>query len=348
MKSKITTFSNNKSIHVSLMIKFILFLCLCYIFFIERFPHWEIFTGRTRILIGHIADIPSVDTYHTILNKVLKEEHFESCFIVGSILHDMLQDKSTEWRLPNVLSGGQPLSRMLTRIASQRCERFTIGFGCSKTGYASCGIIDDDKEYRDYEAGIPLPGVELKVVDPSGTILKKGERGELYIRSTSRFPGYMNDKEKTNAAQTTSGWYKTDDSAIITQDDRLLVDGRISDSVVRTALGFQSLTVLEGKLKQHSAISNAVGITFLDDSHFRQICFAILSDPKIEITDTELVNYLLSSESRKVDFWDKITVPKNFVFFESFPKTYTGKINRKQIAAICKKVILERSAHAVE
>ena len=79
--------------------------------------------------------------------------------------------------------------------------------------------------------GRPLPGFELRIVDPR-TSEVRGERevGELELRSPSVTPGYYRNPEAT-AATFDDGWLRTGDLAYLV-DGQLVVCGRLKDVII--------------------------------------------------------------------------------------------------------------------
>ena len=310
----------------------------------SRFPYWEIFTGGKRTLIKNSAAIPSRGVYTKVLRKLLQEDMSESTTISPVHLHQLCQDENTTWRFRNVSLSGYPIPRTITRLGSKVCDRLVVLYGSSEMPCVSYGIIDNGKEHLDYECGKPVPGIEVKVVDSNERLLPRGKRGELYIRSVIPFYGYMLDEARTTDSRTATGWYKSGDSAIITKDGVMVVEGRISDSVIESREGYLSVTIWEDRLRQHSAIQDAVVVIFDDDEHYKRVCYAILPKPKASITDAEVVDFLLDTKNRIADLWDKTELPTTTVFFDHpFPKTHSGKINRKMVAEICKENLTGKS-----
>ena len=255
---------------------------------------------------------------------------------MSQIFLELIADDTAAWRFNHVATGGEPIPRMFTRVASQNCNKLVIRYGSSEIALASYVEIDKDREYLDYDAGRPFPGTELKVVNPDGGLLERGERGELWIRSPIRFAGYMNDEEKTNDVLTVTGWYKTGDSAWITGYGHLIVEGRLSDSLFVASDRTQPLALWEGKLKQHPAVRNAVVVVYVDDRLYKRMCIAVVPKAGVQVSVEDLVNHLLDSSNRSNDLYHNLIIPRNFVFFESFPTTHTGKVNRKEVSDICK------------
>jgi len=79
--------------------------------------------------------------------------------------------------------------------------------------------------------GRPLPGFELRVVDPrTGAVRGDREVGELELRSPSVTPGYYRNPDVT-AATFHDGWLRTGDLAYLV-DGRLVVCGRLKDVII--------------------------------------------------------------------------------------------------------------------
>ena len=231
-------------------------------------------------------------------------------------------------------------------LGSERCERWVVMYGSSELAFVSWHVINDEREHVDYEAGYPLPGTEVKVVDSNGALLRRGERGELYIRSPVRFPGYMTEPEQTKKEETATGWFKSGDSAIMTQDGCLIIEGRMSDSIVKTQEGLLSVALLECKLKQHSSVQDAVVLVLKDKDHFNRVCCAIVPKPGTRVNENQLKELLLDHGSQIIDIYRTIQLPKYFLFFNSFPTTHSGKIDRKALANTCMKKERESMAKA--
>ncbi|HYD08679.1 MAG TPA: AMP-binding protein [Acidimicrobiales bacterium] len=78
--------------------------------------------------------------------------------------------------------------------------------------------------------GRPVPGLEIRVVDPSGHVLGAREVGELQVRGTSVTPGYY-ERPDVTAATFDGDWLRTGDLAYLV-DGELVVCGRIKDVII--------------------------------------------------------------------------------------------------------------------
>jgi len=121
------------------------------------------------------------------------------------------------------------------------------GYGLTEAGTAI--TVNDLKPFRADTVGKPLPGMEVKIVDPAADGV-----GEVYVRSKTIMAGYLNDPELT-AEAFSDGWLKTGDLGRFDATGHLMLSGRKKNMIV-TEEGkniypedieavFESLTVKE-------------------------------------------------------------------------------------------------------
>ncbi len=90
----------------------------------------------------------------------------------------------------------------------------------------------DPLDKRLASAGRPLPGCEIKLVDPEGLEVKTGEPGEILSRGPECFLGYT-DAALTAKVFDQDGWYHTGDVGVLDPDGYLSITDRISDVIIR-------------------------------------------------------------------------------------------------------------------
>ncbi|MEZ5916745.1 MAG: AMP-binding protein [Parvularculaceae bacterium] len=89
-------------------------------------------------------------------------------------------------------------------------------------GNATVGEPDDPIEAKINTNGRPLPGMELKIVDPqTGEALSVGETGLVLLRGRTP-PGYLNNPEETAKALRSDGWFDTGDLGSLDADGRFI------------------------------------------------------------------------------------------------------------------------------
>lgn len=80
--------------------------------------------------------------------------------------------------------------------------------------------------------GPPLPGVDVRLVDPGGTDVLAGDPGELWVHGPNVFPGYWHDEPATAQALTDDGWLRTGDVGVIEDDGDLRLVDRLKDLII--------------------------------------------------------------------------------------------------------------------
>lgn len=81
--------------------------------------------------------------------------------------------------------------------------------------------------------GLPLPGIQVRVVDQAGSNpLKTGETGAIQVKGPNVFKGYWNMPEKTAAEFTEDGFFKTGDLGYVDERGYLKIVGRDKDLII--------------------------------------------------------------------------------------------------------------------
>lgn len=93
--------------------------------------------------------------------------------------------------------------------------------------------VGDSEDIRYNTVGRPIPGVEIKIVNPiSREEIAKGEVGELAIRGYN-MQGYYNNPQKTAEVIDEEGWLYTGDLAKYYDDENISIVGRCKDMIIR-------------------------------------------------------------------------------------------------------------------
>jgi long-chain acyl-CoA synthetase len=98
------------------------------------------------------------------------------------------------------------------------------GYGLTEAGTAI--TVNDLKPFRADTVGKPLPGMEVKIADPSPDGI-----GEVYVRSKTVMSGYLNEPELT-AETIVDGWLRTGDLGKLDAQDHLHLSGRKKNMIV--------------------------------------------------------------------------------------------------------------------
>jgi long-chain acyl-CoA synthetase len=128
--------------------------------------------------------------------------------------------------------GGAPaapgtLDRVRQRLPQLRL--FDV-YALSETCAPVSVLLDAEAARRPGTIGRPVPYADVRLVDPAGAEVPRGEPGELWVRSPTVTPGYWGDEP---APLTPDGWLRTGDLARMDDEGYLTVVGRAHDLIIR-------------------------------------------------------------------------------------------------------------------
>ncbi|MFL5817331.1 MAG: AMP-binding protein, partial [Conexibacter sp.] len=215
-----------------------------------------------------------------------------------------------------------PIDVMRQVIERMHMTDVTICYGMTETSPVSTQTGPDDLlEKRVSTVGQVHPHVEVKVVDPeTGTVLARGERGELLTRGYSVMLGYWEDPERTAAAIDDDGWMHTGDLATIDDEGYVDIVGRSKDMVIRGGENVYPREV-EEFLHGHPDIAD-VAVLGVPDVRFGEELMAwIKLRPGAQLSDDDVRAYC---DGRIAHF----KVPRYLKFTDEFPMTVTGKVQK--------------------
>jgi fatty-acyl-CoA synthase len=185
-------------------------------------------------------------------------------------------------------------------------------FGMTEAcGGVSWSAPGDPYEQRMTTGGLPLRGVDVRIVDPeTGEEMPVGERGEITYRSPGLFERYHNDPEKT-AESMRGGWFHSGDLGTVDADGRLTFVGRLKDML---KVGGENVAAveIEAYLGTHPAvlIAQVVGIP---DERYGEVPAAFVEVvPGHTPTEAELIAYCRDRIAR-------FKVPRHVRFVSEWP-----------------------------
>ena len=114
-----------------------------------------------------------------------------------------------------------------------------------------------DGERRPGSVGLPLPGVEVKVMKADGTPAADNETGELWLRGANVFRAYWKREDASKAAFV-DGWFKTGDIGSRAPDGYYTLSGRQSDLIISGGFNIYPREVEEFLMEQAEVAEAAV------------------------------------------------------------------------------------------
>lgn len=172
---------------------------------------------------------------------------------------------------------------------------------------------------RPTSVGKVLPGVEVALVDRSGTPVDIGDEGEIVVRSPGVFVGYLDDEATTDEVLSDDGWLWTGDVGIFDEDGYLYLVDRIKDIVIVSGFNVYPAEV-ENVLMQHPKVT-AVIVTGAADEFTGETVVAHVSGTATREELEALADEQLSRYKR----------PTDYQFLAELPIAATGKAIRRAL-----------------
>ena len=200
------------------------------------------------------------------------------------------------------------------------------------TEVAIASIANREPRHIDSRSvGMPLDGIEFRVVDQNDVDMPEEAPGELVVRAAGDDPGrglfggYYKDPEATVNAWR-NGWFHTGDVVSRRADGTYCFIDRAKDIIRRSGQNI-SASEVEAALRAHPDVALAAAVPVKDDLREEEVLACIvLRDPAHAGRDTaeRLVRWSL-------DRLAYFKAPGWIVFVDSLPVTYTQKIRKRDL-----------------
>ncbi len=235
--------------------------------------------------------------------------------------------------LERVIIGGAASSPTLVREVEEELGVTSIsGYGLTETSPAlshsfvkhGFDLEGEEKYARQAMSGFADPGTEMRVVDDRDVDVPRDGKtvGEIITRSDGVMKGYWNQPDAT-AEALRGQWFHTGDMATIDKDGYLLIVDRKKDIIVSGGENISSLEV-EKTIMAHPVVLEAAVIPVPDEKWGEVPKALVVLKPGAQAGESELIEFC---RSRLAHY----KCPRSVEFFDSLPKTGTGKILKRDL-----------------
>ncbi len=276
-----------------------------------------------------LAVVPDITKMATI-KKILLERHINT--IAGVPYHfAVLTRRGDKEKLDSIrlvtIAGEAPSKHLVEKVRiSYPKARIHIMYGLTEASTRLTTLPSEDLERKEGSIGLPIGGVELKIMDEEGRELGPHQQGELIARGENINPGYWKD-EKLTRKTIINGWLHTGDIVKKDEEGYYYHVGR-KDFVFKSGGEKIVPDVIERVLREIEGIRDAAVFGRKDASIGNRICAVVVKVKGSNLTSGEI----LSICQTRLDRW---WVPHEVIFAEEIPKSPNGKIRydalKKQI-----------------
>ena len=261
--------------------------------------------------------------------EVLKKRPFHMLPAVNTLFNALLQHpefKTVDFSTLYVSqAGGMAASEGTARawLKTTGCG-MVEGWGMSETCAIGTNNPVTNTEFTG-TIGLPLPSIDIAILDDDGKPVAQGESGEIGIRGPNVMTGYYNQPEENAKAFTADGFMRTGDIGIMDARGYTKIVDRKKDMIIVS--GFNVFpNELENVISLCPGVVECAVIGIPDEKQGEAIkAFVVKSDPS------------LSEEDVARFCQDKLTGykrPKHIEFRDSLPKTNVGKILRRELRPV--------------
>ncbi|MGW0906150.1 acyl-CoA synthetase [Streptomyces sp. NPDC002853] len=255
-------------------------------------------------------------------------------FGVPTMYHRIAEALPTDPGLAKALSGARILvsgSAALPvhdheRIAAATGRRVIERYGMTETLMNTS--VRADGEPRAGTVGVPLGGVELRLVDETGAVTADpSEVGEIEVRGPNLFTEYLNRPDATAAAFTPDGWFRTGDMAVRDDDGYVRIVGRKATDLIKSGGYKIGAGEIENALLEHPGVREAAVTGEPDDDlGERVVAWIVPADPEQPPTAADLADHVaaqLAPHKR----------PRTVRYLSELPRNDMGKIMKRSLHA---------------
>jgi acyl-CoA synthetase (AMP-forming)/AMP-acid ligase II len=252
--------------------------------------------------------------------------HEATWFSAGPTLHQMIVDKRAEQIAPASLRFIRSCSSAMSPALMQRLEdiyRVPLleAYGMTEASHQMASNPLPPQPRVPGSVGVPT-GTEIRVVDRGGADVSAGSPGEVVIRGAGVTPGYLNNPDAI-AEAFKHGWFHTGDRGLL-ENGYLRLEGRLKEMILRGGENVSPYEI-EEVLLAHPAVTDAVCFAIDDELYGEEVAAAVvIGAPADERLLREHCRERLAA----------FKVPKTIRIVPEIPRTATGKLQRRRVAAM--------------
>ncbi|ALA69717.1 AMP-dependent synthetase [Geobacillus stearothermophilus 10] len=210
-------------------------------------------------------------------------------------------------------------------LASQFQRKFNClileGYGLSEAA-PIVTATDPTKTIKPGSVGLPLPGVQVAVVDEHGNRLPPNEVGELIVSGPNVFQGYYGKDEETRQALR-DGWLYTGDMARIDEDGYVFIVDRKKDVIIRGGFNIYPRDI-EELLMSHPDVLEAGVVGVPSPKMGEEVAAYVVVRRGAQVTEEELIEFCQKRVA-------KYKSPRFLKKVGYLPKNMIGKIDKKKL-----------------
>jgi malonyl-CoA/methylmalonyl-CoA synthetase len=195
-------------------------------------------------------------------------------------------------------------------------------YGMTETGMNTSNPLDGARVGG--TVGLPLPGIEIRVVDADGNECAPGTIGDVLVRGPNVFAGYWRMPDKTREEFTAGGFFRTGDVGDIVPDGPakgyLRLVGRAKDLIITGGLNVYPKEI-EERIDDMAGVEESAVIGIPHPDFGEAVTAVVVGRPGHALTEAEIIGALKQEIAN-------FKVPKRVHFVDSLPRNAMGKVQK--------------------
>ncbi|QQS13445.1 MAG: long-chain fatty acid--CoA ligase [Rhodospirillales bacterium] len=219
--------------------------------------------------------------------------------------------------------GGAAAPLALIEKYGRKGIKLQQAWGMTETGPLGLMLSGEKALSKVGSSGLPPLYVGLRICDPEGNLVARGETGELMIKGPTVTPGYWNRPEANRTSFTADGWFHTGDAARQDEDGYYYIVDRWKDMFISGGENVYPAEVENVIFQLDGVLENAV--VGIPHEKWGEIGRAyVVLKPGANLDEAAVIDHCGSQLAR-------YKVPKEVRFIDELPHNATGKVLKHQL-----------------
>jgi acyl-CoA synthetase (AMP-forming)/AMP-acid ligase II len=278
--------------------------------------------GSTNVIV------PMFDPAQVI--RAIADHRITDALLVPTMIQMLVDDPGIAdgdmSSLVHLIYGASSISEAVLERARRVFPKagFTQAYGM--TELSPCATLLTPKDHDDpalrRSAGRAAPHVEVRIVDPDGEEVPRGETGEVVVRGDNVMLGYWNRQEDT-AAAVRDGWMHTGDGGRMDGNGYVFIVDRIKDMIITGGENVYS-TEVENAVASHPAVAACAVIGVPDQDWGERVHAVVVTLPGHHATTDDI-------RAHCKELIAGYKAPRTVEFVDALPMSGAGKILKREL-----------------
>ena len=301
-------------------------------------------TGGWHVLLtplfhhgGKIVLQPEFDPADCL--KIIQDEGISIFFGIPTMLRMMMEQQefeSTDFSsLRYTICGGEACPIPVIKTYRGKGVPIRQGYGLTEAGPNCYSLPADDAIRKKGSVGFSNFHIDVKVVNENGDQVETGEVGELWMKGPHVFSGYWNNDEATTTTLQ-DGWVKTGDLFRCDKEGYYYIAGRKKEMYISGGENVYPVQV-EKVIYDHPDVAQVAVVGVPDDQWGETGCAFVVLQDGARISEDDLKSYCR-------EFLAGFQSPGHVFFLEELPLGHSGKIQKKVLPELYRKLTEKRDA----